>query len=233
MKNAVKRAVTISFSLLLFIAMMASLVPLRSKTLTDILLLPLEKRFETNIEFASSEIWLPARISLRELSVIEETGRLYHFDSIDVRYNIADLALKGEFLFIIKGVKLYQNMSLLDSITGMLKIPDIPDIQFDAVEGVFRLSKKGTAIRRFYAYNDKVRIRASGWADRAGSLDCDVRFSFSNYLTGKIPEVVRSTMLKDEKDGWMGITLKAKGNYKRPSLHLTGDSLKVNIKELF
>jgi len=233
MKKSTYRLIIILCILLLSLAVLASCVPIRSKTVMNILLLPVEKKFETDIEFKSSAIWLPAHISIDGISVIEESGRLYYFDTIDIYYNITDLVLKREVFFKIKGIRLYQDMQLLNSVANMLDIPKTPDIEFEKMEGLFQLRNNGTLIKHFYAHNDRMRIRGSGWVDREGSLDCDVNFSFSKEVTGKIPDVVRSTLLKDERGGWMGITLKAKGNYKRPSLHIIGDVLKINIKELF
>ncbi len=218
---------------LLSLTAVASFVPVKSKAFMDILLLPVENRFETDIRFSSSEVRLPAHISMGGVSVVEENGRLYYFDTLDIYYNLIDLLLKREVFFAIKRAKLYQKMSLLNSVTDILVISELPDVEFEKIEGVFQLKSKGTVIKRFYAYNDIIRIRAVGWADKEGTLDCDVNFSFSEALTGRVPDAVKSALLKDEGGGWMGIALKVTGNYKRPSIRITGDALKVNIKELF
>jgi hypothetical protein len=76
-----------------------------------------------------------------------------------------------------------------------------------------------------------MRIRGSGLIDKNGRLDCDVNFSFSKEVTDVIPDAVKTALLKHEKEGFMGIALKVKGNYKRPSLHITGDTIMLNIME--
>ncbi len=143
-----KKLSTIAFILLALALLIVSLLPIRSKILTDLLLFPIEKKFQTDIEFSSSSIWLPAHVLIDEVSVIEESGRLYHVNSIGVYYNLVDLLFKREIFFVLEGVKLYQNIGLLDSIANMLVISRMPDIEFDKIEGVVQLKNSGTIIKR-------------------------------------------------------------------------------------
>ena len=207
-------------------------VPIKSNAIARIALLPIEKRFRNKIEFGSSGIWLPGNISLEEVSVIDLKGRLYRCKTAGIKYNLVDLFFKkGEFSFNLKEIKFYQNIGILDSVADMLVIPKMPDVEFREIDGVLQLRKNSLYIKNIYAYNDSIRIKGSGWIDRDGLLDCDANFSFYKDITDNIPAVVKETLLTREDKGWMGISFKAHGNYKKPSLHITGNRLELNITE--
>ena len=208
------------------------LVPIKSNTIAHIMLSPIEKKLQKDIEFGDSYIWLPRNISLVGASIIDESGRLYYCNTFDLKYNLADVLFrKREFFFNLKGIKLYQNVEFLDFVADMLVISKMPDIEFREIEGVLQLHKNAFFLKDVYAYNDKMRIRGSGWVDNDGSLDCNINFSFSKDVTDIIPDAVKTALLTYEGEGWMGIALKVKGNYKKPTLHISGDTLKLNIME--
>lgn len=208
------------------------IIPIKSNTFAHIVLSPVEKRFHKKIEFGTSRIWLPANISLEDVSIIGESGRLYYCKTFNLRYNLGDLLFKKrEFFFTIKDIKLYKNIGLLDSIADMLVITTMPDIEFNEIDGTLRVYKNAILVKNFYTCNDNMRIKGNGWIYNDGVLDCNVSFSFSKTVTNMIPDAVKSTLLTHEDEEWMGITLKVKGNYKKPSLHITGDMLKLNIVE--
>lgn len=207
------------------------LVPIKSNAVARIALLPFEERFRKSIEFNASKIWLPANIFLEGVSIIDESGRLYYFDTIDIRYNLEDLILKREFLVNLKDVKLYQNIELLDSVADMLVISKLPDVEFREIKGILQLSKDTVFIKGIYAYNDRMRIRGGGWINNDGTLDCDINLSFSEDITDKIPDAVKIALLRREDGGWMGIALKGRGNYKKPTLHISSDSIRLNVRE--
>lgn len=206
------------------------LIPIKSNTITHILLLPLEKKFRKKIEFKTSYIWLPSKIFLEDVTIVGESRRLYYCKTFNLKYNLANLLFKKRDLFFdLKNIRSYRNIELLDSVTNMLVISAIPDVEFKEIKSTLQLYKNSIFIKNLYAYNDKMRIVGSGWIDNNGSLDCDVKFSFSKDITDMVPNLVKTALLKYEDEGWMGIALKVKGNYKKPSLHITGDTLKLNI----
>lgn len=225
--------IRVSIILLLLGLSLVSFLPIKSRTIAHVLLAGVERKSQKNIEFNTSRVWIPGNIFLGDVSITDERGRLYHIDAIDIRYNLPSfLFKKRQFHFNLKGIKLYQDMGLLDSVAGMLAISAMPDVEFDVIEGTFELHKNAIFIKDIYVHNDKIRIRGSGWMDNDGSLDCDVNFSFSKDVTDMIPDAVKVTLLRREKTrGWMGIDFKVKGNYKKPTLHITSDTLKLNIME--
>ena len=206
------------------------LIPIRSHHFTRIVISPFEKRLQKEIKIDSSRIWVPANIFLKGVSIIEEDGRVYYIDKLDVRYNLFNLLFgKKEFRFKAEDIKLYENIGLLDSVASILAISTMPDIEFEEIKGVLELRRNGVFITDAHALSKKIRIEGGGWIDKEGLLDCEVTFSFSRDITDMIPDVVKVALLTDEAPGWMGITFKVHGNYKRPTLRITADALKINI----
>lgn len=236
LKEYMKRNIFFLLMIILIILVLGiffvGLIRIKSSTITHIALSPIERRFQKKIEFSTSRIWLPTNIFLEGVTITDKTGRLYYINTVDLHYNLIELLFKKrEFFFVLKDIKLYQHMRLLDSVADMLVISTMPDVEFKGIEGVLQLHKSATFIKNVYAHNDRMRIRGSGWIDNNGSLDCNVSFSFSKDVTDIVPDVVKAALLKYEGDEWMGIAFGVKGNYKKPSLYITGDTLKLNIME--
>jgi hypothetical protein len=217
-------------TLFLLAALILCIVPVKSKAIARLAFIPFEKRFQNKIDFNSPVIWLPGNISLEDVSITDKRGRLYYSKTAEIKYNPLGLLFqKSGFLFDLKGVKFYGNIGLLDSVSSILIISKMPDIEFEEMGGILRMRKGILHMADFYAHNDSMRIKGGGWVDKNGALDCDINFSFSKDITDEIPDVVKKTLLSRQGEGWMGISFKAKGNYKRPSLHITGNRLELNI----
>ncbi|MEA3305443.1 MAG: AsmA-like C-terminal region-containing protein, partial [Candidatus Omnitrophota bacterium] len=197
------------------------LFPIKLNTINHVILLPFEKAFQKKIEFTASSIWLPGKIFLKEASVTDKSGKLYYCEEVSFRYNVVGMLFgKKELTFNLKKVNLYRDVDLLNSVSAMLEMSKIPDIEFDAIAGAVKFYKDGIHIKRLSAYNDAMRISGDGRVNAEGVLNCNVNFSFSKNITDMIPDIGKAIILKDEGDGWMGLSLNVTGNYKRPSLRL-------------
>ena len=232
MKKSTFFLIKIALTALMLGVLIACFLPIKSNTLAHIVLSPFEKKFRNKIEFSSSRIWLPGNIFLEDMSIIDEKGRLYYCKTAEIKYNLLDLFLKRKGLLCnLKKIKLYRNIGLLDSVTSMLVIAKMPDVEFEEIGGGLQFRKDTVYIKDAYAYNDAIRIKGSGWIDKNGMLDCDVNFLFHKDITDKMPDAVKTVLLTREDGGWMGISFKVHGNYKKPSLHITGNKLELNIME--
>ena len=222
----------ISLAGLAAVFLLACIVPIRSKAVTDIILWPIKKRLNNKIEFTRSRIWLPGSLTLTDMSVLDSKGKLYYCEVADVRYNIFGVLFKnGKFSFELKKPRFYRDIGILSSVVDMLALSKMPDVEFTGIEGTVRLHKNATYIEELYAFNDSMRIRGNGWISKDGSLDCEIRFSFHKDIIDKVPNAVRSLLLTPEEGGWMRISFKVKGNYKKPSLHIISDRIRLNILE--
>ena len=172
------------------------IIPHRSNTVAHMVLFPLEKKIQSKIEFASSRTWLPGNISLYDLSIIDENGRLYYSKTANINYNLFDILFKNKVIsFDLEKVKFYRGIDLLNSVTNMLIISKIPDVEFKKIVLTVGLREDGIDIKNIYAYNNLLRIKGSGWIEKDGSLDCNVNFSFHKDITDKVPHPQALTKL--------------------------------------
>ena len=230
-----KKSILFRLTKIILIALAVSillilLIPTKSHLITRLALMGFEKKFQNKIEFGSSYIWLMGKISIEDVSATDKSGRFYSSRRLDIKYNFFDLLFGNREIFLtLKKPKFYRNISILDSVASMLVISKMPDLEFEEIKCSLRLGKNLLYIKNAYAYNDLMRIKGSGSIDNAGKLDCDINFSFYKEITDKVPKAIRAIILQDEEEGWMRISFKARGNYKTPSLHITGNRLEMNI----
>ncbi len=232
MRKGISFFLNIILTALLLAVLVLCVVPVKSKAIARMAFLPFEKKFQNKIAFSSSSIWFPGNVYLEDVSITDKSGRLYYSKTADIKYNLIGLLFrKGGLSFDLKDIRFYGNIGILDSMADILIISKMPGIEFEEISGFLQVRNGTVYMRDIYAHNDSMRIKGGGWIDKNGLLDCDISFSFSRAMTDKVPDVVKETLLKRESKGWMSISFKARGNYKKPSLHLSGDRLKVNITE--
>lgn len=225
--------ILINLALILFLLVCAFLLlPIRSNAVNHFILSSLNDKIAGAVEFENSKIWLPGSIFLWGISVSDKGGALFQAETVRISYNLASmLAGKKEIIFSAKGVKFYKDIALLNSVSSVLTIPKMPNIRFSAIDGDFEIQKDAVFVKKLTASNDDMIVSGEGSIKKTGGLDCAMHFSFDKHITDTIPDFVRMTLLSEEKDGWMGITLKTTGNYAKPSLHIDSELFKLNIKE--
>lgn len=225
--------ILVKSALMLFLlACLLLLIPITSNKINHFILSPFEKKLSTTIQFETSRIWLPGSISLGGVSASNKGGILYRAETVDISYNIAAiLSGKKEIVFSMKDVKFYKDIGLLNSVSRVLTMPEISNVGFKSIEGDFDFERDAVHVRKLAASNPNMAIRGEGWIKRDGTLDCNLHFSFSKSIVDTIPDIIKATLLTDENNGWMGITLKTTGNYAKPSLHIDSETFKLNIKE--
>lgn len=207
-------------------------VPIRSNAINHFILSSFEKKIPMTVEFKNSKIWLPGNILLKDVTASEKGSILCRAETLDVDYNLAAILFgKREVIFSIKEVRFYKDIGLMNAVSGMLAVPKMPDIGFSAIEGDFEFQRDAVHIKKLAALSDNVSMEGEGRIKKNGDLDCNMHFSFNRPITDAIPDLVKATLLREEKYGWMGITLKATGNYAKPSLHVDSEMFKLNIGE--
>ena len=219
------------FILFLLICLLA-IIPIRVNAVSHLILSPVEKKSATTLQFKTSRIWLPGNILLKDVSASNKSGILCHAEAIEIKYNIAAILFgKNNISVLAKGVNFHEDIGLLNSLSRVLTMPKMANVDFNLIEGDFDFQKDAICIKKIAAVNDNIAIKGAGWVKKDGNLDCSVHFSFSKAIVDTIPGLVKATLLSDENNGWMGITLKTTGNYAKPSLHIDSEMFKLNIKE--
>lgn len=217
--------------LFLFVCLLL-LFPIRSNAVNHFILSSLDEKIAKAIVFENSKIWLPGNIFLGGISASDKGSVLFQAETVNINYNLAAvLSGKKEIVFSAKGVKFYGDIALLNSVSNILTMPKMPNIGFSAINGDFEIHKDVVLVKKLAAINDDMVINGEGSIKKTGDLDCTIHFSFAKPITDTIPDLVKITLLSEEKDGWMSITLKTTGNYVKPSLHVDSELFKLNIKE--
>mgnify|MGYP001619938387 CR=1 FL=1 len=225
--------ILIKAALILFLLVCTFLfLPIRSNTVNHFILSSLDYKIAKAVEFENSKIWLPGNIFLGGISASDKGSVLVQAETVNINYNLAAmLSEKKEIVFSAKRVKFYKDIALLNSVSNILTMPKMPNIGFSAIDGDFEIHKDAVVVRKLVASNADMVINGEGSIKKNGDLDCTIHFSFGKPITDTIPDFVKITLLSEEKDGWMGITLKTTGNYAKPSLHVDSELFKLNIKE--
>ena len=206
--------------------------PIKSNALNHVILAPLENKFKRKFQFQRSSIRLAGNVFLKDVTVTDKSGMAFHASTASVKYNLIDVLFgKKETEFFMENTKFYKDVSLLNSVSSILVIAKMPNVEFDTIEGSFYSQNDAVYIKKFLAANDKINISGKGWVTKAGELDGTVHFSFGKTITDTVPSIVKATLLYNEGGGRMGITLKASGNYTKPFLNIDSSTFKMNIKE--
>ena len=207
-------------------------IPIKSNTLNHFILLSFEKKLGKKCDFKASKIWPPGNIFLEGVSISDKNGVLCTARDLNIDYNLAGILLNNkEFSFKAENLRVHQDINLLTSVSNMLTIPKMPDVEFKYIDGVLNFQKDALRIKNIAAETDVMKIAGAGWAGKNGDLNCRFHFSFGGTLLNNIPDIVKATLLTDEGGGWMGITLNATGNYARPSIQIDSETFKMNIRE--
>ncbi|MBU4377131.1 MAG: AsmA-like C-terminal region-containing protein [Candidatus Omnitrophica bacterium] len=208
------------------------LIPIRFNSINRLILSPLEKKFSKKLDFKASKIWIPGNIFLGGVSISDGSGMMGTAEDLNINYNLSALLLQsGEVSFKVRNVVVRQDIGLLTSVSSMLTIPKMPDARFECIEGILNFQKNVVYMKNIAAATDDMKIRGEGWVSKEGDLNCKLHFSFSSSVTSNVPDIVKTTLLTEEANGWMGITLKARGNYARPFLSIDSETFKLNIRK--
>lgn len=226
-------SVLIKTVLILFLIFVLFLFfPIKSNRVNHFILSSFDNKIVKSLEFKSSKIWLPGSIFLGGLSASDKGNLMCQAEALNINYSLAVMLFgKKEITFSAKYVKFYKNIALLDSVSSILTIPKMPNVGFSSIDGDIEIQKDTVIVKKLAASNDNMVIKGEGAVKKNGDLDCNIHFSFNKPITDAIPDFVKITLLSEEKDGWMGITLKTTGNYAKPSLHVDSELFKLNIKE--
>lgn len=225
--------ILIKVALILFLLVCTFLfLPIRSNTVNHFILSSIDNKIVKTVDFKKSKIWLPGNIFLEGLSISDKGKVLCRAETVSIDYNLAAmLSGKREIAFSAKDVKFYKDIALLNSVSSVLTIPKMLNVGFSAVGGNFEIRKDVMLVKKLTVSNDNMVMNGNGFVKKNGDLDCKIHFSLNKPITDTMPDFVKMTLLSEEKDGWMGITLETTGNYAKPSLHVYSELFKLNIKE--
>jgi hypothetical protein len=118
-----------------------------------------------------------------------------------------------------------------DSLAALVATPFSEAWSYKKISGVVRLFDKGFEIEDFVAVSQDVKLAVKGSVSHSDIIDLDIVVYFSDKLTKKVPEELSNAALREEADGWKSLAVRLKGNYRTPSMQLSGRLFRLNISE--
>lgn len=103
---------------------------------------------------------------------------------------------------------------------------------YNSVSGAVELVKDGVRIIGLKALGDEMRIDLDGVVRFDNTVEIDTVIYFSQKFTKKIPDELRHVVLKDEPAGWESLSVRLSGNYRTPSIQLSGRLFRLNIRSV-
>ena len=168
-------------------------------------------------------------------------GKAY---GLNISYRHADMTprfVNGEILidFDLKDVKVIKNTlstsaeRSYNSLSDLVAAPFSGAWTYERVSGTIKPSLKKLEIIRLTAEAKEFKLTAKGMTNyESKSTDMDIVLDFSDSLIRKIPKELSGAVLKDNPGGWKSLSVNIKGDFRSPSISITGRMFRLNIKEL-
>ncbi|MBI5144300.1 MAG: hypothetical protein HZA30_04460 [Candidatus Omnitrophica bacterium] len=146
------------------------------------------------------------------------------------------LAREMESDFHLSGVRFVRNEpegpGSYDTLSDLVYTPFASRWTYKDISGKITVFKRGVHIKDVVATSDDIRTSLAGDIYYDNSLNLDIMIYFSNRFVTKIPDVLSTVVLKEEEGEWKSLSVNLKGNYKTPSIEVSGALFRLNIGEL-
>jgi len=190
-----------------------------------------------DISYISLRHTFPARFWFKGLTVLErKTGFGFFSRSAEI-----SPCRKGPFFkdfavdFDLRDVNFTKRsgreIASYDNLTELVAIPFASSWIYNRVSGSLRPVPNGMEVNRLSALSDDIRLKASTVIHYDGNLKSDITISFSGTITQKIPKELSNMLLKQEAEGWKSLSVSLSGNYRSPSIRVSGNLFRLSIEE--
>jgi len=116
-----------------------------------------------------------------------------------------------------------------ETFEGLAALPFSSQWTYLHLSGALETSNGDIHLQDLKAESDVIKFTVTGDFRSDADIDSDITVYFSDALFAKIPKKYIKGVLKDEGDGWQSFSMKIKGNYKSPSIQVTGRQFRLNI----
>jgi len=167
------------------------------------------------------------------LTCVDKTRRSGIFsERASIRPDFGSKAVNFDFY----GVRFIKSSSgrsnSLDSLSKIVKEPFSGNWNYVRMSGSLRPIPGGLEITRFDAEGKEMRISLKGSILRSGNIKSEINISFSPESAKKIPEELSTVLLSDGIGGWKVLSVNLSGDYKSPSMQVTGRLFRLSVKEI-
>lgn len=116
-----------------------------------------------------------------------------------------------------------------ETFEGLAALPFSSKWTYLDLSGALQTSGGTIHLQDLKATSDVIKFTITGDFRSDANIDSDITVYFSDTLFAKIPKQFIKGVLKDEGDGWQSFSMKLSGNYKAPSIQVTGKQFRLNI----
>jgi len=116
-----------------------------------------------------------------------------------------------------------------ETFEGLAALPLSSQWAYRDIRGILETSNGDIRLRDFVASGDMLRFSVTGDFLKDATINTDITIYFSDRLLEKVPKQFIKGVLKEEGDGWQSFSMKLTGNYKSPSIQVTGKLFRLNI----
>lgn len=119
--------------------------------------------------------------------------------------------------------------SMYDSLDKLVAIPFEGRWAYRDVSGTIEIFSNGLTLRSFAANGSEIRISLAGDIFYNSTINMDITIYFSKSVLKDIPDELSSVIMQDEPQGWKSFSVNTKGDYRSPSVKVSGRLFRLNV----
>jgi len=217
-------------SVIAVIVLLSYYAPIPVFGITKLLLFPIEKRLNADIELGSLRVLLWRSIEAKRIEVAGNGGFGLKAKSVRIEYDLASvvsgrLHIRCEF----EGVSFDKGSSIIDSVSSALNIDSLSGATFESVTGDFFVGLDDTITQDLTLEGREIRIVANAMTDKKDSVRCLLTIFLREDLAGGIPESASDSIFKNNEGPWRSFSVGIMGDYKKPSISILTKRYKINL----
>ncbi len=118
---------------------------------------------------------------------------------------------------------------IYDSINRLVAIPFEDRWTYKDISGTVEIFSNGLTLKNFAANGNEIKLYLSGDIYYNNTVDMDVTIYFSKEVLKDIPSELHSVIMREEPQEWKSFSVKIKGDYRSPSLEVSGKLFRLNV----
>ena len=119
--------------------------------------------------------------------------------------------------------------SIYDSLNKLVAAPFEGRWTYKDVSGTVEIFSNGLTLKNFIANGNEIRLSISGDMYYNNKVNTDITIYFSKHVLKDIPNELSSVIMREEPQEWKSFSVNMKGDYKSPSLKVSGKLFRLNI----
>lgn len=122
-----------------------------------------------------------------------------------------------------------ESKTMYDSLNKVVAIPFEGRWTYKDVCGTIEIFSNGLTLKNLVASGSQIRLSLSGDVYYDNKVDADITIYFSKDVLKDIPQELHSVVMRDEPQEWKSFSVKMQGDYRKPSLQITGKLFRLNV----